>query len=200
MRLGQIHHDPSAVRCGTAPGAARWGASPHAYPMNEGSAQVLACSLNHAVGKAGGAKAKNRNHFAKLGRWAFSIPSAALARKPADGWPLHEGGTQTRSRQLRQKVRELGKCPNSRRGWVFLFSSMLSLLYPRIRRVRGRTAVDPQERGRVRFRGTRTRYWSDIFLGSDHPWSGGSPCRTDPESLERVDPVRSARPRNRSRE
>ena len=139
MRLprAKIHHDSSAVRCGTAPGAARWGASPHAYPMNEGSAQVLACSLNHAVSKAGGAKAKNRNHFAKLGGGRPNIPSAALARKPADGWPLHEGGTQTRSRQLRQKVRELGKCANSRRGRVFLFSSRLSLLYPRIRRVRG---------------------------------------------------------------
>ena len=121
MRLppAKIHHDSSAVRCGTAPGAARWGASPHAYPMNEGSAQVLACSLNHAVSKAGGAKAKNRNHFAKLGGGRPNIPSAALARKPADGWPLHEGGTQTRSRQLRQKVRELGKCANSRRGGCF---------------------------------------------------------------------------------
>src|SRR5882757_9492359 len=123
MRLGQIYHDPSAVRCGTAPGAARWGASPHAYPMNEGSAQVLACSLNHAVSKAGGAKAKNRNHFAKLGRRASQYPIGGASPEAAHGWPLHEGGTQTRSRQLRQKVRELGKCANSRRGRVFLFSS-----------------------------------------------------------------------------
>src|SRR5882757_4189496 len=140
MRLGQIYHDPSAVRCGTAPGAARWGASPHAYPMNEGSAQVLACSLNHAVGKAGGAKAKNRNHFAKLGRWAFSIPSAALARKPADGWPLHEGGTQTRSRQLRQKVRELENAPIAVVAGCF-FSPLCSRCFTH---EFGEFAVEPQ--------------------------------------------------------
>src|SRR5882762_8987800 len=137
MRLGQIHHDPSAVRCRTAPGAARWGASPHAYPMNEGSAQVLACSLNHAVAKQEEQRRKIEIISRNWGGGRPSIPSAALARKPADGSPLHEGGTQTRSRQLRQKVRELGKCANSRRGRVFLFSSRLSLLYPRIRRVRG---------------------------------------------------------------
>jgi hypothetical protein len=36
---------------------------------------------------------------------------------------LHEGGTQTQSRQLRQKVSELGNCANNHRGRVFLFSS-----------------------------------------------------------------------------
>jgi len=54
-------------------------------PYDEGSAQVLACSLNHAVGKAGGAKAKKSKSFRETGAVGVQYPSAALARKPADG-------------------------------------------------------------------------------------------------------------------
>ena len=131
---GKIHHDPSAVRCGTAPGAARWGASPHAYPMNEGSAQVLACSLNHAVSKAGGAKAKNRIISRNWGGRASQYPiggASPEARRwlaATCGW--HTDSIATASSRLfgHQKARELGKYANSRRGGVsYLLYALLAL-------------------------------------------------------------------------
>jgi hypothetical protein len=68
---------------------------------SEGFAQVLSSLLNRAVSKAGGAKVKNRIHFAKLG--AAGVPEYPLQlrqSKSPGGLALHQGGTRTRSRQL----------------------------------------------------------------------------------------------------